>query len=144
MMIVASGALTECGPPTNQNTDGGTSSPYPNNPHCARLEMGQQQVPMTLYGAACAFNAAPGDTCSFARGVVGMGRCVAVTSINRPGLDDYARTNRVPLWCVPVSAAVPFACYDAQFGSYQCPDGSICWRGDDAGMNGVCVPLPCN
>lgn len=142
MVIVASSALTECGPPTNQNTDGGSSSPYPNNPHCARLEMGQQQVPLSDYGAACAFNASPGDTCSFARGVVGMGRCVAVSSINRPGLDEYARTNRVPLWCMV--GASPFPCYTFQPDVYHCSEGSMCWRGDDAGMNGVCVPLPCN
>jgi hypothetical protein len=107
------------------------------------LEMGEQQTPARWGGAACAFNAEEGAPCRFGPESMqfAMGRCRDLSAFNYVGLADYLRDNRVPRYCI-WNNAVPCLLSD---GDYRCGPGTVCWGSvDDAGTNGICVPLPCN
>jgi hypothetical protein len=117
-----------------------------NSPLCGEL----QTVPFTrdtrggLFGL-CGLSAREGSYCEVTSGRA-PARCQSVlTAVNATEqIREYARTNRLPLFCTP--DGLP-ACFEytptGQIQQNNCPPGTVCWDAD-AGMSAVCVPLPCN
>jgi hypothetical protein len=144
--VVVVAVTASCGGTTSSSDGGDAGARLPNHPSCATLEMGQQQTPTNDLqdGIACGFGAMEGARCTPYPGATNLGTCRSVSTLNRVGLDEYVRNNRVPLICLSPRPPACFGVLGATL-QYACVEGTTCWGAtDDAGTNGLCVPLPCN